>query len=577
MAKERGTKQKKTFGIRKKLLFTVIPLFIVAFIVTGILIFYKSAQIVLSNSKRTLVKESESNSKAVVINMMTVTGKGDIHDAYFKMLLLPDDMNALFESIGDISVMEEGYAFLVNLNDYTIAAHHDDALVGSSLTDYPEGTFLGDVRTQIEAHNTELFGVSDEHTEYYVIASYIDKTPWVLVSCISQSYILSDLADLLYIVIAVFAFILVLVILLVSLVLRSTLKPIGALTNALTTITDGDFTITMPVKGNDEIAVMSRSLNDFVAIMREIILDIRDISNQLNGLSDSSKGISGALSEAAETQAESMGDVKVTLDQIANGIQDLALHATTLSGVVNDTNEMGRQVKANMNSTVEVAAKGRSDMEEVNRAMDSIVQSMKQLAEIVEKVGASTQQINSMVEIISDISDQTTLLSLNAAIEAASAGDAGRGFAVVAEEIRKLADISASSASSISEIISQVNSQVGYMVQQTGQSVSHIEDNSGKITASCKIFENIYKNVNSTGEMLTEIVEQIAHVDDVATNIAALSEEQSASTEEILASTDLLAESTLKFSTDSKEVAQGADHVSDAAFALAEHMRKFKI
>ena len=230
-----------------------------------------------------------------------------------------------------------------------------------------------------------------------------------------------------------------------------------------------------------------------------------------------------------------------------------------------------------MQLTVDVASRGRSDMETVNQAMESIVLSMKQLADTVGAVGSSTRQINSMVEIISDIAEQTELLSLNAAIEAASAGEAGKGFAVVAEEIRKLADISSSSATKISESISQINTQVTHMMEQTRQSVSYIEANSEKITASCEIFENIYGNVAEADKVLSKIVAEIANVDDVATNIAALSQEQSASTEEILASTELLAESSLQFSSDSKEMARGADHVSDAAFALAEHMRKFKI
>ena len=335
--------------------------------------------------------------------------------------------------------------------------------------------------------------------------------------------------------------------------------------------------MSMSAKGNDEIALMCRSLNDFVEIMRNVISDIRDISDQLNHSSDSTKKIAVTLNDAAASQADSMSDVKVTLDQVAAGVQELALHATTLSGVVNGTNEQGGLAKQNMQQTVNVASQGRADMEEVSAAMDSIVSSMGQLEQIVDKVGASTEQINTMVGIISDISDQTNLLSLNAAIEAARAGDAGRGFAVVADEIRKLAEVSASSAAQISDIIGQVNSQVSYMVQQTSQSVAYIRDNSEKIAASREIFERIYQNVTETDEMLSDIVGQIAHVDDVATNIAALSQEQSASTEEILASTEVLATASLQFASDSQQVSQSADHVSEASFSLAEHMRKFKI
>ena len=577
MSKPKKTAKKKIFGIQKKLLITMVPMFVIAFAATIVLIFVSSTKIIFSNARQTLLKESESNAKTVTINIMIATGMGDIRDAYREAVDIPVALDFISNSVQEISVMNSGYAFLVNTDDFSIIAHRDDSLTGSIITDYPEGTFLGDVGVQLRAENTNLFEVRDGSESYYAAASYIKRTPWVVVSCVSRDYLLSDLTKLTYLIVGVFAVILLLVITVVSIVLRKTLKPIGTLTSALTTITDGDFSVTIPEKGNDEITVMSRSLNGFVEIMREIIVDIRDISNQLGELSSSSKQISGTLSEAAEGQAESMGDVKVTLDQIANGIQELALHASTLSDVVDETNERGKNAKSNMQLTVDVASRGRSDMETVNQAMESIVLSMKQLADTVGAVGSSTRQINSMVEIISDIAEQTELLSLNAAIEAASAGEAGKGFAVVAEEIRKLADISSSSATKISESISQINTQVTHMMEQTRQSVSYIEANSEKITASCEIFENIYGNVAEADKVLSKIVAEIANVDDVATNIAALSQEQSASTEEILASTELLAESSLQFSSDSKEMARGADHVSDAAFALAEHMRKFKI
>ncbi len=577
MSKHERTGKKKIFGIQKKLLLTVLPLFIIAFAVTGVLIYYSSRKTILANAQYTLATESDSNAKAVTISVMVAAGLGDIRDAYRQAVDIPMAMDHIRKTVEEITIMDNGYAFLADTRDHSIIAHNDSSLNGTVLTDSPEGSLLRTVAEQLDADNTELFLAKDRGETWYVIASPIKRTSWVVVSCVSQDAILADLTRLTYIIIGVFAAVLVLVTVVVSIVLRNTLKPVSALTAALTTITDGDFSVSIPERGNDEITVMSRSLNGFVEIMREIIADIRDISNQLGELSGSSKKISGALSEAAENQAESMGDVKVTLDQIANGIQELALHAATLSDVVNGTNERGKNAKANMQLTVDVASRGRSDMETVNQAMESIMESMRQLADIVNEVGSSTTQINSMVEVISDISDQTELLSLNAAIEAASAGDAGKGFAVVAEEIRKLADISSSSAARISEIIMQVNSRVSDMIKQTRQSVSHIEANSGKITASCDIFENIYKNVTEADRMLSEIVTEIANVDDVATNIAALSQEQSASTEEILASTELLADSSLQFSSDSREMAQGADHVSDAAFALAEHMRKFKI
>lgn len=573
-SKHSGT---KIFSISKKLLLVIIPLFVVAFTATAVLIFTSSSRTILNNSKNALKNEADSNAKTFIINLLFNTTSANLKHAYLNVIYRQNVLQDLYDSVSATTIMDDGFAFLVDTETGIILAHPDSSMVGTSIYDYGQNTLIGDIAAEIAAGNTELFAPRDGLTEYYAVVSFIEDTPWVLVSCIAQSYILSDLENLFFTVIAIFVIILMIAILLVSLFLRRTIKPITSLTEMLVTITDGDFTVSMSDKGNDEIALMSRSLNDFVEIMRNVISDIRDISNQLNDSSDSTKQVAETLNQAAASQADSMSDVKVTLDQVASGVQELALHATTLSGVVNDTNRNGGMAKENMRSTVEVASQGRKDMEEVSSAMDSIVTSMGHLEEIVDKVGASTEQINTMVSIISDISDQTNLLSLNAAIEAARAGEAGKGFAVVAEEIRKLAEVSASSAAQIADIINQVNSQVSYMVQQTSQSVTYIRDNSGKISASQEIFENIYNNVTETDQILSDIVSQINNVDDAATNIAALSQEQSASTEEILASTEVLAQASLQFSTDSQHVSKSADHVAEASFALAEHMRKFKI
>lgn len=570
--------KKKVFSIQKKLLLTILPLFLLSFVITATLIFVNSSKILIANSKNTLLQEAESNAKTVTINLLSGTGSTSVEEAYQSISSLPVKLSTFTASINDIRVMDSGNVFLVNTNSMSILAHNEPVLRGKILTSFEENSFLGRIAKEIEAGNDQVMTIpGDDGSNFYTTITYIDGTPWAMVSYVSESYVLSDLTKLLSIVVTIFVIIFVIVFIIISLTVKQMTKPINSLTKVLTTIADGDFTVNITSKGNDEIAVMSRSLEEFVTIMREVISDILNISNQLGISSDATKELANTLYTGSQSQADSMSDVKITLDQVANGVQELAEHAGTLSTVVTETNQQGAGAKDNMQQTVNVASQGRDDMEGVNEAMSSIVSAMKELSITVKRVGDSTDQINSMVSLISDIASQTNLLSLNAAIEAARAGEAGRGFAVVAEEIRKLAEVSSNSASKISEIITQVNAEVSDMISQTNQSVSYIEENSEKITSACDIFEEIYHNVTDTSEMLNRITTQIDHVDDVATNIAALSEEQSASTEEILASTEVLTETSLSFSADSKKLSDNADAVSNAAFTLAEHMRKFKI
>ena len=557
MSKAQKNKKKVTLGLSQKLLLVILPLLVAAFAVTAVILYSNVSDMLLENSTQAFQIETESKVISVENAILTTSGSKSLQNAVIQFGLIASKLEVVQNFVKDITIMDEGHLFMVDTTVGKITAHPSATYDNTDLASYSPGTFMGDIIAQINAGNTEMFTVSEGRQEYYVILSFLDETPYVLAAYINQAAMLTKLNNLLTLIIGVFTVVILLVVAVIFIFLQCSMRPMKKLTDTLTTITDGDFTAAVTVKGNDEIALMGRSLNNFVEIMRSIILDIHSVSDQLGNSSATTKKISDALNHAADSQADSMNDVRTTLNQLATGVQDLALHATTLSGVVDETNQKSSRAKENMQQTVTVASKGRTDMEGVNKAMSSIVSSMEQLEAIVDKVGTSTEKINTMVGIISDISDQTNLLSLNAAIEAARAGEAGRGFAVVAEEIRKLAEVSASSASEISETINEVNSQVAYMVQQTEESVTHIKESSEKITVSCGIFERIYENVTETDNVISEIVTEIAHVDDVATNIAALSEEQSASTEEILAST--------------------ADDVSGAAVALSEHMKKFKI
>lgn len=575
---------KKISSIRTRLLGIITVLFVIAFALLLLVSFFSTKNTLTDSAIRTLRKEAQSNVNSFTVDMVTYTSSPTLEGAYIKIFDRPSALWNIYSEMENISVMDCGYAFLVDSETGKVLANKNNDVKNTIIYEAEAGTFLGEVADMIANMPTGLDEelpvkhLKDGADSYYVIAQPFQKMPWVMVFCLPDSYVTNDLIPTFLGMMVVIIIMLLVILFIGGIFISRTTAPINSLTKVLMDITDGDFSVQIKKPaGNDEIAVMSGALKDFVSVMKDVIMDIRNVSDSLSEHSNSTKQIAEALSDTSQTQAESMGDMQITLDQVANAIQELAQHATTLAEVVNTTNQDSSMASEKMQQTVTVAGQGREDMEQVAKTMQSIVSTMKQLEEVVTGVGASTAQIHSIVQVISDIAKQTNLLSLNAAIEAARAGEAGRGFSVVADEIRKLAEISSDSATQIADIISHVTVQVDDMVHKTDESVHFIEDNASKVTDSCEIFNHIYQNVSSTGDVLQHIVSQIHQVDDVATNIAALSEEQSASTEEILASTQVLAEASLHISEDSQRVEASADTVSQASFTLAEHMRRFKI
>lgn len=564
-------------GLQRKMLIAIIPLFIISFIVIITITYITSSRTLTKSAEQTLLREAESNAKTVTINMLSYTGCSSIHASYVRINLVLASLNDLYHDIEAFTVMDKGYSFLINTETKEILAHPDMSVKGTLLTDYASDTFLGQAKQLIENGSSEVVSLPDTDQNYYTAASYISETPWVLVSCVPVDYVLADIPVLLSQMLGVSFIILAAAVIIIILLIRSIIRPIKELTGVLTNITDGDFSVQIIPTGCDEITVMSEALKDFLDIMRQIISDIRNISDQLSLSGETTRQVSATLSVASQTQAEAMGDMKIILDHLAEGVQTLSQNASTLAKVVSATNANGEQAISNMKQAVTVAFQGKSDMEVVSCDMNSMVSSMKDLEQLVSKVGDSTNQINSMVDMISEIAAQTNLLSLNATIEAARAGESGKGFAVVAQEIRKLADESAASAAEISDIIVQITRQVSHMADKTSCNVAYIEANSARITSACNTFSDIYQVVDTTDHMLKEIVQNIAQVDDVASHITQLSQEQSASTEEILASTGFLAESALHFTTDSRQAEQSAEAAAEASFTLSEHMRRFKI
>ena len=497
-----------------------------------------------------------------------------------KMVMSADVyLDDVSELVSQITIMnsETGYSFLVDTSCNTILAHKDKEWNAQLISATSEDSFMAEIAGIISNPDGKVHTLKDSGEEYYTLVMPVENTTWVLVSCIAVDEVLAEVnAQTMILGIIAFVSIVILAVI-ITIIIRNIISPVKSLTDNISKIAEGDFAISVNTTSNDEIGVMGHALDGYIGVMRGIINTIHGISSDLDEKAGAGRHTAQVLNETALEQYDSMRDMQTTINELVNSVTQLAQDATVLAQSVNVTNEHSDTANEQMVKMVAIARDGHADMTAVQDSMQDMVDSMNELTGLVEKVGESTVEINNIVQLIENIASETNLLSLNASIEAARAGEAGRGFAVVATEIGNLAIESSNSAHKIGQIIQDVNGQVQGMVDKARESTDVMEQSSESIDKAVKTFNEIYQDIEQTEVILKEIMREIHNVDEVATNMAAISQEQSASAEEILASIELLTEHAEQITKESNQVAGYSDVISDASVNLAEDMKFFKI
>lgn len=503
-----------------------------------------------------------------------VSASGILNDNSGVMKVISADLSLQRISIivNSFIEMEDAQAFLINAEDGTILAHRDSSLISTMLNE-SDDKFMKDIAGKINQRDYHMSEIDDNMTAF----SEVPGTDWILVSYIPTSIIYADINGVRTIMMAIGVVSILLLAVLIERVVYVVIKPVKELTKVITAMTDGDFTVQVKAKSNDEIGVMSRGVEKFILSMRGMISSIYGVSDKLYVQADSSNHVSGQMYDASKLQSESMRELNNTVEQLSVSVNEIAENATTLAMVVADTKDDGAQVDNKMKETVEVSRRGKADMQNVGTAMQSINESVVKLQQAIDKVGKASEEITKITGVISSIADETNLLSLNATIEAARAGEAGKGFAVVATEIGQLAQTSADSVHNIENLISEINSLVRDAVTQAGDSVENINSSSELVGGALKTFDIIFDNIDEVNHLVRQMIEKVEKVDNVATNVAAISEEQAASSQEILATSDTMLEQANGITGNSETVAGDARELTASAEELSSQVKIFKI
>ena len=311
----------------------------------------------------------------------------------------------------------------------------------------------------------------------------------------------------------------------------------------------GDLTVHLEVRKNDEIGRLYEGFNRAVANMRQMLVRVTEAIASTSSSAAQISASSEELAASAQQQAAQANEVAAAVEEMVRTIVENARSASETADVARANGDRARE--------------GARVVQETVAKIRQIAQVVGESARTVERLGASSERIGEIVQVINEIAEQTNLLALNAAIEAARAGKHGRGFAVVADEVRKLAERTAQATKEIAEMIEGIRSE-------TREAVKAIQRGSQEVEEGIAL-------ADQTGAALTQILEGAQRVLDRVTQIAAASEEQSATSDQISRSVEMISNLSHESARGVEQIARAAEGLSRLTDELNEMVRRFRL
>jgi len=312
---------------------------------------------------------------------------------------------------------------------------------------------------------------------------------------------------------------------------------------------EGDLTKRLAITSQDELGELAKWFNVFLDKLHSVISQVSATAEQVASASEEISANATEMASGSETQ-------KDQVHQVATAMQEM-------SATVHEVSENCNKASESAHKASETAWEGGAIVGDTLTLMHSIADSVRETAKSVQQLGSRSDQIGKIVGVIDDIADQTNLLALNAAIEAARAGEQGRGFAVVADEVRKLAERTTKATKEIAEMIQTVQAETRGAVDKMQSGTQQVEKG---VEATAK-----------AGGSLKQIIGQAEHVGEMVTHIATAATEQSSATEQVNANMDQISKLVAESAEGAQQSAKACEQLSGLAFELQNLVSRFKL
>jgi len=313
-------------------------------------------------------------------------------------------------------------------------------------------------------------------------------------------------------------------------------------------LAEGDLTVKATVT-EDITGAIADSVNFAVEALRSLVTTINETAVQVSASAQETQATAMHLAEAAEHQAQQITSASTAITDIARSIDQVSKNSAESADVAQ--------------RSVEIASKGADVVRQTIAGMDSIRDQIQETSKRIKRLGESSQEIGSIVELINDIAEQTNILALNAAIQAASAGEAGRGFAVVADEVQRLAERASGATRRIETLVQTIQAD-------TNEAVTSMEQTTSEVVAGARRAEN-------AGDALSEIERVSNDLAGLIQNISKASQQQSSAAGNITSTMSVIREITAQTSVGASQTAESIGNLAQLAADLRRSVADFKL